>query len=155
MTRFSSEASLALYLGMGVLDKKSGKYEGTKNPRNVNTCAKAAMMIAVARHVDQCPEAKKYYDKKRAEGKKHNQAIRSLGRHLVRVIWSMVKYGRDYIVKNQMEISCEAINEAHKFNGLAEEKGTATCSWVAQKNEDEEKNSPCPFREEARLLVLG
>jgi hypothetical protein len=37
-----------------------------------------------------------YYDKKRAEGKKPNQAIRALGRHLVRVMWSMMKQGRDY-----------------------------------------------------------
>ncbi|MDQ6976636.1 MAG: hypothetical protein Q9M75_00830 [Ghiorsea sp.] len=32
------------------------------------------------------PQSKAYYDKKRAEGKKHNQAVRSLARHLSRVI---------------------------------------------------------------------
>jgi len=37
-----------------------------------------------------------YYDRKRAEGKKHNQAVRALGRHLVRVIWSMLNNRRDY-----------------------------------------------------------
>jgi hypothetical protein len=42
------------------------------------------------------PESKVYYEKKRAEGKSHNQAVRALGRHLVRVIWSMLKNGRDY-----------------------------------------------------------
>ncbi|MDQ7058687.1 MAG: hypothetical protein Q9N62_09760 [Ghiorsea sp.] len=36
------------------------------------------------------------YDKKRAEGKKHNQAVRSLARHLSRVIWSLVKNKRLY-----------------------------------------------------------
>ena len=58
--------------------------------------AKAAMMTAVARHIDCVPESKAYYDRKRAEGKKHNQAVRALGRHLVRVIWSMLKNERDY-----------------------------------------------------------
>lgn len=99
INRFPKEASLALYLGMGVLDKSSGKQVGTKKARNVNTRAKAAMMVALARHVELNQEAKLYYDKKRAEGKKHNQALRSLGRHLVRVMWSMLKQDRGYIVK--------------------------------------------------------
>ncbi len=101
INRFPKESSLALYLGMGVLDKSSGKQVGTKKPRNVNTRAKAAMMVAVARHIELVPEAKRYYDKKRAEGKKHNQAIRSMGRHLARVIWSMLKQDRDYVVKDE------------------------------------------------------
>jgi transposase len=103
ISRFPSEASLAMYVGMAVLDKSSGKHVGTKNPRNVNTRAKAAMMVVVARHVEQVPEAKKYYDKKRSEGKKHNQALRSLGRHLVRVIWSMIMQKRGYVMRNLPE----------------------------------------------------
>jgi len=54
------------------------------------------MMTAVARHSDCVPKSRVYYDRKRAEGKKHNQAVRALGRHLVRVIWSMLKNERDY-----------------------------------------------------------
>jgi len=53
-------------------------------------------MVAVARHISCVPASKAYYDKKRAQGKRHNQAMRALGRHLVRVIWSMLKNGRDY-----------------------------------------------------------
>lgn len=96
MDRFDSEASLALYLGMCPLDNKSGKFKGTKAPRHVNRRCKAAMMTAVAQHVRFVPQSKAYYDKKRGEGKKHNQAIRCLGRHLVRVIWSMIEQGREY-----------------------------------------------------------
>ena len=94
--RFGSEASLALYLGMTTLDNSSGKYEGTKATKHVNYSAKAAMMTAVAIHIRNSAQSKKYYDKKRREGKKHNQAVRSLGRHMVRAIWSMLKNGRDY-----------------------------------------------------------
>ena len=43
--RFASEGSLSLYLGMSTLDNRSGKYQGTKAPKHVNTRAKAAMMI--------------------------------------------------------------------------------------------------------------
>lgn len=99
--RFDAETSLALYSGMTRLDNSSGKFIGSKNTRQVNTHAKAAMMVAVARHIDNVPESRVYYDKKRAEGKTHNQAIRALGRHLIRVIWSMLKNDRDYVAKEE------------------------------------------------------
>lgn len=56
---------------MATLDNSSGKKTGVKTPRQVNTRAKAAMMVAVARHIACVPESKTYYDKKRAEGKKY------------------------------------------------------------------------------------
>jgi transposase len=99
MARFDSEAGLAIYVGMAALDNSSGKRNSAKAPRHVNTRAKAAMMVAVARHIACVPTSRAYYDKKRAEGKAHNQAVRALGRHLVRVIWSMVKQGRQYEIK--------------------------------------------------------
>jgi len=67
--------------------------------------AKAAMMTAVARHIDHVPESKEYYDKKRAEGKRHNQAVRALGRHLVRVMWSMIRQERDYEIRDREKCS--------------------------------------------------
>ena len=96
LERFASEASLALYVGMAALDNRSGKIIGTRSPRQVNTRAKAAMMAAVARHIDNVPSSRAYYEKKRAEGKKHNQAIRALGRHLCRVIFKMLDQDRPY-----------------------------------------------------------
>ncbi len=96
MKRFNSESGLALYLGMAVLDNSSGQYSGVKRFQHVNRNAKNTMMSAVARHIDHCEESKKYYNKKRCEGKKHNQAVRSMGRHLVRVMWSMLRNHRDY-----------------------------------------------------------
>jgi transposase len=100
LERFDSEAGLALYLGMCPLDNQSGQFHGTKSPRQVNRRAKATMMTAVARHIKHVPQSEAYYDRKRAEGKKHNQAVRALGRHLVRVIWSMIKQGRDYELRD-------------------------------------------------------
>lgn len=100
MKRFENESALAVYLGMAVLDNSSGNYRGTKPSKHVNVRAKKSMMIAVARHINLVAESKKYYDKKRAEGKKHHQAVRSLGRHMVRIIWALVKHNRDYALKD-------------------------------------------------------
>jgi transposase len=99
--RFTSEGSLALYLGMSTLDNSSGKYQGTKAAKQVNTRAKAAMMIGVDRHRKYVAESQRYYEKKRAEGKKHNQAIRALGRHLCRIIYRMLKDEREYEVRSE------------------------------------------------------
>jgi transposase len=99
--RFSKEGSLALYLGMSTLDNSSGNYQGTKQPKHVNTRAKAAMMTALDRHRKYVPESQRYYEKKRSEGKKHNQAIRALGRHLCRIIYKMLKEKREYKVRSK------------------------------------------------------
>ena len=94
--RFSAETSLALYFGMAPLTRQSGQTSRARAPRQVNARCKAAMMTAVARHIHCVPQSRAYYDQKRAEGKTHNQAIRALGRHLVRVIWAMLRDQRDY-----------------------------------------------------------
>ena len=101
LDRFEKEASLALYLGMTVLEKSSGKQPGTQRTRQFNRRARLALMAAVAQHIRQVPESKVYYDKKRAEGKRHNQAVRALGRHLVRVIWWMLTQERNYEVRSK------------------------------------------------------
>ena len=96
LRRFSGESSLALYVGMAPLNNSSGARSGAKPPRPVNVRAKAAMMIAAAQNSATVPDSRAFYDKKRAQGKTHNQALRALGRVLVRIIWSMLKHGRDY-----------------------------------------------------------
>jgi transposase len=100
IARFETEAGLALYVGMANLDNSSGKKKGSKSPKMVNTRAKAAMMAAVDSHRKCVPESQRYYEKKRAEGKKHNQAIRALGRHLCRTIFKMLKKEREYEIRN-------------------------------------------------------
>lgn len=102
LERFSGEASLALYLGMSPLTHQSGQISRARIPRQVNTRCKAAMMTAVARHIACVPQSRTYYERKRAAGKTHNQAIRALGRHLVRVIWAILRDGRDYEIREDL-----------------------------------------------------
>ena len=103
--RFDGEASLALYLGAASLDDNSGKHAGCKTARQVNRRGKAALMTAVDRHRKWVAISQAYYEKKRAQGKKHNQAIRALARHLVRVLWALFVNDRDYELR---EITAKA-----------------------------------------------
>ena len=96
---FESEGSLALYLGMANLDNSSGKQKGSKRNLATNRHAKNAMIAATMKHVMYTDESKKYLKKKISEGKRYQQAIRSIGRHLVRVIWSIIQNNRSYEIR--------------------------------------------------------
>jgi len=43
------------------------------------------------------------YDKKRSEGKEHNHALRCLARHLIKVIFKLLKENRDYVIKESLK----------------------------------------------------
>jgi len=101
LARFASEASLALYLGMAPLDHSSGLQRRGKRPKCVNGRCQRALMTCIVRHMAAVPESRAYYDRKRQQGKSHNQAVRALGRHVVRVIWKMLMTNRDYILKSE------------------------------------------------------
>jgi transposase len=107
LDRFAGEASLAVYLGMANLDSSSGERQGARAPGQVNKRAKAAMMTGVDRHRKQVPESQRYYEKKRSEGKTHNQAIRALGRHLCRVLYRMLKHGEAYRIREPAPLATE------------------------------------------------
>lgn len=97
--RFPSEAALAIYVDMAPLDNSSGLRQKGKKPKCVNSRCQSALMTCVVRHTKCVAESRNYYDRKRAQGKTHNQAVRALGRHLIRVIWQMMKTGREYEVR--------------------------------------------------------
>jgi len=101
LQRFGTEASLAVYLGMAPLDHSSGLNHRSKRPKCVNSRCQAALMTCIVRHMACVPESRAYYDRKRAQGKRHNQAVRALGRHLVRVIWRMLNDERDYEIRSE------------------------------------------------------
>ena len=46
---------------------------------------------------------KKRTDKKRAEGKDHNHALRCLARQLIKVIFKMLTENREYIYKEELK----------------------------------------------------
>lgn len=96
--RFAKTDSLAMYLGVAPLDNSSGKCKGSKVPRQVNRRARDAMMIAAVQHIRSVPASKAYFDKKRAAGKTHQQAVRAVARMLSKVLFSMLKHSEDYVI---------------------------------------------------------
>ena len=90
--RFADGSALASYAGLAPTDWRSGKsINGAFQHRGGNHRLKNAMFIAafVATQFD--PHAKAYYQRKRAEGKRHNAAVICLARRRCDVILAMLR----------------------------------------------------------------
>jgi len=103
INRFKTERQLAVYCGVACVDNISGKQKMTKVVYKANKIGKAAMIEIAGCTIRYVAESRAYYAKKRAEGKKHNHALRCLARQLIKVIFKMLKEDRNYILKEEME----------------------------------------------------
>ncbi|MBT9151707.1 MAG: hypothetical protein DDT40_01903 [candidate division WS2 bacterium] len=103
INRFNNEGQLAIYCGVACIDDDSGKRKETKVVYKANKLGKATMIEIAGCTIRYVSESKSYYAKKRAEGKKHNHALRCLARQLIKVIFMMLKEDRDYILKDEVK----------------------------------------------------
>jgi transposase len=94
--RFADGSSFAAYLGVAPLDQSSGRRLAAKLPRQINPRARDALLIAAVHPMGRISQSKTFYERKRAQGKTPMQALRALARHLVRVLFSMLKQNRNY-----------------------------------------------------------
>ncbi len=101
--RFNKESQLAVYCGVACIDDDSGKSKKTKVVYKANRICKSTMIEIAGCTIRYVQESKTYYEKKRAEGKDHNHALRCLARQLIKVIFKMLKEDRDYIVREEMK----------------------------------------------------
>lgn len=95
--RFANGSRLAAYAGLAPTDWRSGRsFNGAFQHRGGNHRLKNAMFLAafVASRFD--PDAKAYYDRKRAEGKKHNAAVICVARRRCDLILAMLKTATPY-----------------------------------------------------------
>jgi len=98
--RFDGSDPLSLYCGASPLPHSSGKYSSDRSSKRVNKRAKDAIMQMARSSLKHNPESKRYYEKKRKEGKSHWHAIKCLARQLIRVIYAMLR-DRTYYQPNK------------------------------------------------------
>lgn len=94
---FPSAAHLAAYAGIAPVTRRSGKSIRGEHPaRSGNKQLKNALFRSawVASNCD--PDSAAYYQRKRAEGKKHNAAVMCLARRRCDVIHAMLRTGTLY-----------------------------------------------------------
>lgn len=90
-TRFASGSKLASYAGLAPVTRQSGtSIRGESQSRRGNHRLKNAMFLAAFASL-RSPDSKAFYDRKRAEGKKHNAAVICLARRRCDVILAMLR----------------------------------------------------------------
>jgi transposase len=96
ITRFKTPAHLAAYAGLGPSPRRSGTSRtGAVAARRGNRRLKNALHLAAFASLGH-PPSRAYYDRKRAEGKSHDAAIRCLARRRVDVLHAMLTSSRPY-----------------------------------------------------------
>jgi transposase len=93
---FPSADKLAAYAGLAPVSQDSGKRQGRlRRARGGNRLLKHVFYLSAFASLSH-PDSREFYDRKRAEGKKHKQAVIALARRRVNVLWAMLRDGTLY-----------------------------------------------------------
>lgn len=97
MDAFESPDRLAGFAGVAPAPRDSGKISGNLHrPRKYSRRLQRVFYTSAMISIQKCDESRRFYDRKRAEGKKHVQAVLALARRRVNVLWALLRDGRPY-----------------------------------------------------------
>jgi transposase len=97
LSAFSSADQLAAYAGLVPAAHDSGKRVGKhRRMRGGNKVLKRVFYQSAFASLRSSPHSRAFYDRKRAEGKKHTQALIALARRRVNVLWAMLRDGATF-----------------------------------------------------------
>jgi len=92
MNVFGTTDRLAAICGLAPVPRDSGRISGNLvRPRRYNRRLLRACYLAAHIAIRTDPRSRIYYDRKRAEGKRHTQAVLALARRRLNVLWAMLR----------------------------------------------------------------
>jgi transposase len=92
MGAFDSVDRLAGVAGLAPVPRDSGRISGNlQRPRRYNRRLLRACYLAALASIRSDPASRTYYNRKRAEGKRHTQAVLALARRRLNVLWAMLR----------------------------------------------------------------
>ncbi|MCX5151821.1 IS110 family transposase [Streptomyces sp. NBC_00320] len=97
MNVYGSSDRLAGVAGLAPVPKDSGRISGNmRRPRRY--CRRLLRVFYMSAMVAArcCPTSKAFYERKKAEGKNHKQAIIALARRRLNVLWALIRDGRTF-----------------------------------------------------------
>jgi transposase len=94
---FESADRLAAYAGLVPAARDSGKRVGNnRRMQGGNKTLKRVFYQSAFASLRSVPESRIFYERKRAEGKRHTQALIALARRRVNVLWAMLRDGTTF-----------------------------------------------------------
>ncbi|WP_190869022.1 IS110 family transposase [Actinomadura sp. RB99] len=97
MSMFGSPDKLASFAGLAPVPRDSGRVHGNLHrPERYHRGLQRVFYTSALISIQRNPESRSFYDRKRREGKHHNQAVLALARRRVNVLWALLRDGRCY-----------------------------------------------------------
>jgi transposase len=97
MAAFDSVDRLAGVSGLAPVPRDSGRISGNlKRPRRYDRRLLRSCYLSAQIAIRTDPASRRYYDRKRAEGKTHTQAVLALARRRLNVLWAMLRDHKPY-----------------------------------------------------------
>lgn len=88
---------LAAVAGLAPVPRDSGRISGNHHrPHRYDRRLLRVCYLSAQSAARYCPRSRAYYEKKRAEGKNHKQAVLALARRRINVIWAMLRDNQHY-----------------------------------------------------------
>jgi transposase len=88
--RFRSADGLAAAAGLAPVLRQSGKSRAIRRAQGGDKALKRVLYQAAFTSLG-APDSRAFYDRKRAEGKRHHQAVIALARRRVNVLWAVLQ----------------------------------------------------------------
>jgi transposase len=109
MSFFGTADRLAGFSGLAPAPRDSGRVRGNLHrPKRYNRTLNHVFYYSAMISIATCEESRRFYDRKRAEGKKHTQAVLALARRRVNVLWALIRDKRTYQAVPPRHASAEA-----------------------------------------------
>lgn len=97
LTVFETADRFAGVAGLAPAPRDSGRITGNHHrPRRYDRRLLRVFYLSGLSALKSCPASRTYYDRKRTEGKTHIQAMLSLARRRLNVLWAMLRDGTTY-----------------------------------------------------------
>ncbi|MGW2426140.1 IS110 family transposase [Streptomyces sp. NPDC001709] len=97
MDLFGSADRLATYAGLAPTPHDSGRVSGNLHrPTRYHRGLQRVFYMSAMSSIHFCPESRRFYQRKRAEGKRHTEAVLALARRRVNVLWALLRDGRRF-----------------------------------------------------------
>ena len=97
LSTFTSPDHLAAYAGLAPMPRDSGKRSGNLHrPRRYNRRLRHVFYMSALTTLKTDGPNRDYYQRKRAEGRKHQQALIALARRRVDVLWALLRDNRHF-----------------------------------------------------------
>ncbi|WP_406306393.1 IS110 family transposase [Streptomyces sp. NBC_00885] len=97
MSRFGTADRLASLAGVAPVPRDSGNVSGNLHrPRRYHRGLQRVFYTSALISIRNCDASRRFYERKRAEGKRHTQAVLALARRRVNVLWALIRDERCY-----------------------------------------------------------